>query len=650
MKLWIAPALTLLTAVSAMCQVIITPSKPPRVDARATFKFTANVPVTWAMAPGSQGTIDEDGTYHAPASVVAQQSYGGCQVLPNNHIFNTRIDSLPVDPRSEAWIEKASSGSVFYTPDFPINYADKTTPVQNLSFFYTPLNNGPFLVPGYPEARVQSGYFASLAKGLFDKHVIVIDPNTCLFQEIYDAYPAGSNSRCPTCTAQSGVKYSGTTYDLPMTGATNADGTYIVPLTLHLQEVERALATGGTINHALGVTLKNSVIAPSFIWPATAHAYAPWGVIPYGVRFRLKSSFDISKFTPAAQLLLTQLKQYGLILTDGGSQWEIGAEYTKWPAAILSAFAEIRAAVKPNDMEVVDESGLMISPSSGDTNVGGENVIATSIPHPDQKAQMPVVLTGVTVNLPKDQEYIQVGAPPERFTAYVNGTDNPGVVWSMNPIVGTLTSDGLYTPPSEAASVQTTVVTATSIANPDVAAQMTVTIFPAGPIRIVLGRMSSYTDPQGNVWQASTGYNAGSIYDNGWLGPMSPSLYLYRINLFAFGDMRFDFAVPNGTYQITGKFASTNAKTPGEFTFHIESQGQIIHPNVDLFAAAGGEYAPVDFSVQAIVTNNHLSYVLRHVSGENLSIAAIEIASSNAGGKAGAKQPAPPTGLSATVD
>jgi hypothetical protein len=648
MKHQIALILSLIGGISTPAQVVITPATPPSVNAFGTVRFTANQPVAWSMALGSQGTIDSStGIYSAPSLVNAQQSYGGCQVLPNNHIFNTRIDSLPVNSNSDSWIEKANAGYIFYAPDFPINYADGATPVQNLVFLYTPSNDGPFLVPAYPGVRVQSGYFASLADD-FDKHLFVISPMTCSFQELYNLYPAGYNTQCRLCTAQSGVKYPSSTYDLTAGGSTSASGTYMIPLTLRLQEVERALATGGTINHALMVTLKNSAIAPSFIWPATAHAYAPWGIIPYGARFRLKPTFDSSKFSPTAQLLLTQLKQYGLILTDGGSQWEIGVEYTRWPASIQSAFAEVKAAVKPTDMEAVDESDLMVSPTSGNTTTGGETVIATSVAQPTQIAQMPVVLTGVTINLFLDQKYIQVGTPAEQFVANVGGTKDTRVTWSMSPAVGSLTADGLYTPPGSVASPVITTVTATSAADPAVAAQMAVTIFPAGTIRIVLGKTSPYTDPDGNIWNASTGYDQGQIYDNGWLGLMPAFIYLYRVELYAPGDMRFDLTVPNGTYQVTGKFASTNAKAPGEFTFDIESQAQIIHRNLDLFVAAGGEYVPVDFTVPATVTNNQLSYVLRHVSGESLSIAAIQIQPLAIAQRNG-DRPAPPLGLTAVI-
>ena len=40
-----------------------------------------------------------------------------------------------------------------------------------------------------------------------------------------------------------------------------------------------------------------------------------------GARFRLKASFDISSFSPANQVILTALKQYGMILADNGSAW-----------------------------------------------------------------------------------------------------------------------------------------------------------------------------------------------------------------------------------------------------------------------------------------------------------------------------------------
>ncbi len=90
--------------------VTIAPSAPPVLGAGSSYKFSANVPVVWSLGPGSQGSIDADGTYHAPVSVNAKQSVAGCQILPNNHVFNTRIDTLPTHAQSEAWIASNSSG------------------------------------------------------------------------------------------------------------------------------------------------------------------------------------------------------------------------------------------------------------------------------------------------------------------------------------------------------------------------------------------------------------------------------------------------------------------------------------------------------------------------------------------------------------
>jgi hypothetical protein len=41
--------------------------------------------------------------------------------------------------------------------------------------------------------------------------------------------------------------------------------------------------------------------------------------IPYGARLRLKSSFDISHFNAASQVILRTLKKYGMFLSDGGN-------------------------------------------------------------------------------------------------------------------------------------------------------------------------------------------------------------------------------------------------------------------------------------------------------------------------------------------
>ena len=618
-------------------QVTITPTTPPVVNQGQTVKFTASVvgggSVTWSCS-GCQGSIDSStGVYTAPAVVNSQQSYGGCQLLPNDHIYNTRIDSLPVNANSAAWIAGAGTVPLNYLPSWNVNYVDSSTPSSNMVFYYEPANNGSFVTPKYPKARIQSGWFTYLStKGGYDRHFFMINPTTCAMQELYNYYPAGYNPNCLTCTSQSGLKYNGSDYALPANGATDAAGMFIMPQMLRIQELEQAIATGGTINHALRMTLANGYINNSFIWPATTHASSGGGIIPYGARFRLKASFDISKFSPGAQILLTQLKQYGIILGDGGYGWQIGTEDTyrqdQYQGGISpgSIFYEILSAnIAPSNFEAVDESGLMVSPSSGAT-INSETVVATSSKGSSKRQ---VILTGVTLNLPKDALYIQAGTAAQQLVAFVNGSSNRGVTWTMNPIVGSLTSGGLYTPPGNVSSTSIATLTATSQANTKVAATMQLSVFPTGAIRIILGSKTPYTDSQGNVWQPRSANGGGGDNANygvtavagTWSGADS-QLYKYALN--SYEDMTFDFTVPNGTYQVTEKYGEPSGLAAGERVMELEAQGVIQVPNLDLAALVGAN-VPKDFTFNVTVTNNDLQLVNRFLQGYGPVMSALQI-------------------------
>jgi Malectin domain len=633
---------------AAPASVVITPTVSPVVNQGTTFKFTANMPVTWSC-PGCAGTIDADGTYHAPQTVTAKQSYGGYQVLPNNHIFNTRIDSLPVNPNSAAWIAGAGTVPLNYHASFPINYVNAATPAQSMLFLYTPGNNGTFEIPQYPDAKIEGGWF-TFGTGV-DRHFFAIDTRTGIFQEMYNFYSAGQNNSCATCTSQSGVRYANSTYDLPANGSTDAAGMYVMPLTLRAQEMEQAVATGGTINHALRFTLNAGYCASSFIWPATTMAN-DGGTVPFGARFRLKSSFNISTFSPAAQILLKQLQQYGIILADGGYGWQVTVEGTKWPASLNGPFGEVQNAnIAPSNFEAVDESGLAVASSSGLTNTG-ETVVATSTANPSVSASMPVVLTGVTVNLQNDIQYFQAGVGPVQLTAMVHGGASNKVTWTINPQVGTLSSSGVYTPPATSTTLQATTITATSADNSSVAAQMTLAVYPNGTIRLVPAAASDYTDSKGNVWLHGLAGDGSYGYDNGGTWPNTADISLYKIPIYGNGgvDLRFDLVVPNGSYQITGKFAETQGFAPNYKIFSLESQGQIIDPNLDIYILAGGHNMPKDFIVPATVTSNRLSFVIRATGGTNMAtdISALQIVPVSLSGTASPSAPQPPSNLNIT--
>jgi hypothetical protein len=570
----------------------------------------------------------------------------GYQLLPNNSIFNTNISAFPLRSDSATLISGAGAATLkYYEIAKPINYTNGSTPTQNMVFYYNPTQNGAFQIPIFPgtfptDARIEGGWLPSYNNAGGDHHLLTVDTTNGNMADIYNYYAVGGGTSegCPLCTAQSGVKYSLLSYAMPPSGGNTSDaaGLYLTPLLLRLQDIRQAIATGGTINHALRMTLQNGYLHNAFLWPGTTATSAGAGANYYGERVRLKSSFDISSYSSIAQILLTQLKQYGLIIADGGTGWSVDVEYTKWPKPILDAFLEISLAkpIAPSNFEVVDESGFQLSSSSLECTCNRETVTFTRTSD-GVTTSTDVVLTGVAVSFPYDLQQIQVGAPAQTFAALVN---IGSVTYTMSPTgIGTLdSSTGLYTPPGSVSSPTTLTVTATSTTNPAVAASFTLNVFPAGPIRLVPGSVpgtynysmtpTPYTDTSGNVWY-SIGDDGG--YSNGIgtvTGTSDPLLYQNEYGGYTGGanDVRFDFIVPNGSYTITYKAASKYSSS-GQQLMNLELNGTTVYTNLDLFVASGGRDIAWDDSFSVTVTNNRLSFVQRIANNNGTDIGALQI-------------------------
>ena len=622
----------LLLAIPSMAAVSISPDKPPVVHAGGSVHFKANGPVTWSLAPGSLGKIDADGTYHAPAAIPVNNVLAGCQILGNNHIFNMRVDSLPLSPNSAEWVSLITPTRVGYYPGWGLNLADEATPKEQMHFFYTPQNDGTFEMVQWPNLKRESGVFTDPHSGL-DRHEVAINPQTCDIFEIYSAYAKGQNKTCPTCTAQSGLHYNAMSSDLPH-GSVDAAGLLLTPLTLGLEEMRR-----GEIDHALRVTLKNNLIAPRFVWPARANAGA-WGKIPYGTRFRLKASYDISRFHPYTQILLKQLKEYGLIVADGGNNWNVSTytDVTEDPQ-VENAFGEMYSrGPTSSDFEVVDERGLKADPGSGSVKqaegipvpAGSATVIATA--QGGDSTRMSVILEGVTVGVPNPSEWIQAGVTT-RMRGWVNGSPGKHLKWTMQPELGRLTSDGLFTAPDVDHPTKTQ-FTAASESDPKSFARVEVTVMPKGAIRVDVGNATRAPgapnhsapdygpDSEGHMWwrdQAGEVSWGVGVDDWGEPWPKTKDIQLYYSSRYALGDMVYSYTVPNGRYKITLLFAQPQCKTtfPNwmRIPFHLETQGKLEIPRFDMGAGIGNAcLAPVSVSMPAVVKDQSLYFALRRIS------------------------------------
>ena len=105
----------------------------------------------------------------------------------------------------------------------------------------------------------------------------------------------------------------------------------------------------GIIDHALRVTVTKT--RRQYVAPATHYAsrHANRDYPRMGERIRLRRDFDISGFSPSAQVVLKALKRYGMFVADNGIDWAISVA----PDARIPDMNEEFRRVKGSDFEVV---------------------------------------------------------------------------------------------------------------------------------------------------------------------------------------------------------------------------------------------------------------------------------------------------------
>ena len=287
-------------------------------------------------------------------------SLNGFVPFPTDNLWNKDISAAPVDPDSAAIINFIG-GSVGLHPDFGAGQYDNSTigipyTVVDSSQAFIPVaftaygsesDAGPMPIPltapieGYPNP------------GNGDRHVLVLDTATCFLYELYSSYPQSTYWNAASAavwdlTADEQRPYTWTSAD--------AAGLPIFPGLVRYDEVN-----AGVINHAIRFTVQNS--SAGFTPPAshfastTSAQYAP----PMGMRMRLKSSFDISSFSAANQVILQAMKKYGIIVADNGSSMYIsGAPDDRWSNDDLHNLGTVTAS----DFDV-----LQISPLYSASNI-----------------------------------------------------------------------------------------------------------------------------------------------------------------------------------------------------------------------------------------------------------------------------------------
>jgi serine/threonine-protein kinase len=238
--------------------------------------------------------------------------------FPPGAIWTQDISNAPVDPQSSkiiSWLADAGGwgNNNRMQVDFSLRVMQANPTAHWLSADSDTVSTFPLPVGGGAEA--QTGYPCDLQAN--DCHIIVADR---AHHKLYEAYQATVEDQVLTADFLA-VWNLDRVYPPSGRGdqctSGDAAGFPIAPLLFNADELAR-----GSINHAIRFILPNPRIrAHVFVHPAT-HAGAPRGPVdapPMGVRFRLKSSFDMSKLTPAAQVVARAMQKYGMFLSDGGN-------------------------------------------------------------------------------------------------------------------------------------------------------------------------------------------------------------------------------------------------------------------------------------------------------------------------------------------
>jgi hypothetical protein len=514
-------------------------------------------------------------------------------------VFNTRIDQLPVHSMSPTWVGQSLSiaaDGVGFINSWGVNLIDNTVPATLPTFYYTTLLDGkPFQFAPAPTRKRETGSLT--IDGANDHHMVSVNHQTCQFYESYqDGLGANGTS------AQSGYTYSAVSYTQPQPGGgtTDAAGLPLAPLTLHVSEIE-----AGSVHHALRFTSCAGCIGNTFLWPATYSTGPVTGntAAPMGSRWRLKATFDISGYSPKAQVVLKTLQQYGMILADIGSinQIETSSDLNTDPD-VTKALAEIGAAkIIASDFEIVDESSLEVNVNSHQAKPGGpapvsDYAVLNVTDSNGNVLSVPIAVAPVLIGTLYEHLIFQAGQPVQ-LSSWVNGSSNQTVTWTAS--IGAVSSSGIYTPPSSVPAA--TAVTLIGTAAADSAATIAVYgwVIPAGAIRIDVGSPTSYTDTEGDFWMAdSLGFESGSFSQqddsypaNAWGSLLNAALY--QTYIYTWGDdiVYGPFVVPNGTYSVsflfgrgecTGIFSPTvtvdNALTLGPVV--VEANGVDTYFNV----------------------------------------------------------------------
>jgi serine/threonine-protein kinase len=290
---------------------------------------------------------------------------GPADLFPCDSPWYQDVTSAPVASDSDAVIAAIGAwgtGKLRIDFSFHFAHADATTPRHAFQIDDTgDSDSDPVPVPPGYALEGETG-LACTQGG--DCHLLVVDDAAHKLFELYGVQNAGGPYQATQETVWDLTRHYGP--EGRGYGCTSADAAGLAIMT-GLIGVREGRA--GAIRHALRFILPNAKIrkGPSFVAPAshgtsaTSSAQGP----AYGMRLRLKASFDAAKVTtPGGRAVVAALQRYGMFLADGGNYaltaeddaLEKKADPTMAWDGVLSG--DDLVAIQPTDFDVLDYGAI----------------------------------------------------------------------------------------------------------------------------------------------------------------------------------------------------------------------------------------------------------------------------------------------------
>ncbi len=281
----------------------------------------------------------------------------GRSIFPADNPWNQRVDRAPVAANSATLVSSiglnatvhADFGATLWDGGYigiPWNIVTGTQPRVPVVLDAYGSESDHVTVP-IPANAVIEGDPRPSNQNTGDRHLLVYDRDNNVLYEGFNVHRPSETGDGQWHADSLAYWDLNTNYFRPA-GWTSADaaGLPILPGLVRAEEISER----GRIEHPIRVTVPRS--RNQYVFPASHHAGSNNAALPrMGERFRLRQDFDISGFSPTNRIILTAMKEYGLIVADNGSPWYLsGIPSSLWDDDDLHALGSVRGS----DFEAVD--------------------------------------------------------------------------------------------------------------------------------------------------------------------------------------------------------------------------------------------------------------------------------------------------------